>query len=195
MKWMTKHFFLKSPSGFTLMEMMVVISIIAILAGISLPSLIGKLPDYRLKNAGRELLSDMQFAKLSAVKSNSEWSIVFDTTNNKYFVCSENGADGDWTGLNDSTGGGDNTIHKTVTFDNYKSGVNYGYAALSNPVGTTFGANNVSYVSENVTFDSMGTGKAGYVYLTNSKGVIVYAVGTNSTGVVSMKLWNGSDWI
>lgn len=192
---LTKSYYKNFKTGFTLMEVMTVIAIIAIMTGIAIPNIIGWLPGYRLRNAGRGLLGDMQFAKLSAVKSNHDWSIVFDTTNNRYFVCSDMGADDSWTGTNDLTGGGDNTIYKTISFDNYKSGVVYGHAALTIPVAGSFGAKSVSYASENVTFNSRGTGKAGYVYLTNSKGELVYAVGTNSTGVVTVKLWNGSAWI
>ena len=182
-------------TGFTLIELMIAIAIIGIMSGIAIPNIIGWLPDYRLRNAERGLFGDMQFAKLRAVKSNSDWAIVFDTTNNRYFVCSDKGADDDWSGTNDLTGSGDNTIYKTISFADYKSGVTYGHGTLTTPVASGFGAHNVSYVSENVTFNSRGTGKSGYVYLTNSKGKLIYAIGTNSTGVITTKIWKGSGWI
>lgn len=68
---------LKRQTGFTLIELMVVIGIIAIMAGFAVPAIMNWLPNYRLKAAARDLYSNMQKAKLEAVKRNKDVIIIF----------------------------------------------------------------------------------------------------------------------
>nr|WP_287127018.1 GspH/FimT family protein [Desulfobacter sp.] len=50
---------------------------IGILSGIAIPSLTNLAPNYRLKAAVRELYSDMQNAKIEAIKTNTNATILF----------------------------------------------------------------------------------------------------------------------
>ena len=63
--------------GFTLVEVAVTIAIIAILAAVATPVILRWLPDYRLRMAARDLFSNMQLAKMTAVKSNTNVAVVF----------------------------------------------------------------------------------------------------------------------
>lgn len=56
---------------------MVVIGIIAVLAGTSVPAITNWLPDYRLRAAASDLVSNFQKAKFEAVKRNSDVVISF----------------------------------------------------------------------------------------------------------------------
>lgn len=67
----------RSENGFTLIEMMVVTGIVAILAAIAFGSLQTQLPRARTKAAARALRSDLQKAKLEAVKRNTDCLVVF----------------------------------------------------------------------------------------------------------------------
>ncbi len=64
-------------SGFTLMELMITIAIIAILAAVSVPSVISWRENAQLGRAARDVYSDFQRAKLEAVKRNTWCSLVF----------------------------------------------------------------------------------------------------------------------
>ena len=68
---------LQKSSGFTLIELMIAIGIISILASIAVPAVINWLPNYKLKAAARDLYSNMQKAKLEAVKRNTDAVISF----------------------------------------------------------------------------------------------------------------------
>ena len=64
-------------SGFTLIEMMIVVAIISILSALAFPSLSTLIPRNRTKAAARELKGYMQKAKLEAIKQNSDCVVVF----------------------------------------------------------------------------------------------------------------------
>ncbi len=58
----------RNRSGFTLIELMVVIAIIIILAGISAPAIGRRTRDYRMAAAARDLQSTVQKARMAAIK-------------------------------------------------------------------------------------------------------------------------------
>jgi len=71
-------------SGFSFIEVMTVIAIIGIVAGIVLPNVVGWLPRYRLRSGAEEIQSTLQLARLSAIKQNTDATVTFDTTNHTF---------------------------------------------------------------------------------------------------------------
>ncbi len=69
---------MRNKSGFTLIEMMVVIAIIGILAGIVVPNLISWRSNHQLNGMAREIQGVFQGARLQAIKGNSSVTITFD---------------------------------------------------------------------------------------------------------------------
>jgi len=82
---------MEKNTGFTLMELMVAIAIIAIAASIAIPNIIGWLPTHRLASASRAILSVLQQARLRAVKENTFVTVQFNTGNERYNVFWDNG--------------------------------------------------------------------------------------------------------
>ena len=64
-------------AGFTMVELMIAIVVIAILSAIAVPNIINWLPNYRAKAAARDIISNFQKAKMEAVKENSDVIIQF----------------------------------------------------------------------------------------------------------------------
>ncbi len=181
--------------GFTLIELLVAIALLAIVAAIAIPGFSRWLPNLRLKSAARDVYSNMQLAKMGAVRNNTDWAIFFDTTAgaHRYLVCSDRGPDDSWSTT------ADNAIEKTVNLADYESGVGYGHGSATKNATTSGGAlpgDDVSYTNNVAVFNPRGTGSGGYVYLENNKSTTTYAIGTRTSGVIRLRKWNSSiaDW-
>ncbi len=67
----------KKDNGFTMIELMIVIAVIGILAGIAYPNFSKALRIHRLSSGIQEFQSALMFAKLTAIRNSETVSIVF----------------------------------------------------------------------------------------------------------------------
>jgi len=162
-----QHWNRESEKGFTLIEVMVTIAILGILIATASPGISSLLPNYRLKSATQDLFTNMQSAKMQAIKANSNYTITFDAINDSYNL---NGT-------------------KNIVLTEYKSGVCYGHPSSSSEIEYT--SNSVSFTSRGMTTQNPTTWT--YVYLKNNRGRY-YRIGTLSTGLVRIQRWNGSSF-
>ena len=77
-------------SGFTLVEAMIIISLIAIIAIIAAPNLIAWRDKAKLRAAADNLKGDLELAKLKAIQING--SVAINCTANNYKIFEDNGA-------------------------------------------------------------------------------------------------------
>ncbi len=75
----------KNSLGLTIMEMIIAMAVLAILITIAFPMIPQISSGYRLRGAARELATDLQFARLLAVKENKTFQLVI-TNSNSYQV-------------------------------------------------------------------------------------------------------------
>jgi len=109
-----------------MLELMIVIGIISILSAIVVPNIIGWYQAQGLRSAVVELQSDLQLAKLTAVKQNRDCSVNFNTGAGRYNI--------------PCTG-------KTVSLDSYSGGVVFGGP------GGELTDNQITYSSRGFTFN------------------------------------------
>ena len=85
----------KRQSGFTLIEMMIVIAVFAIVAAIAIPNFMSWLPGMRLNGAARQVMGDLMAARMNAVKQNNEFKVFFNSPGaNQYQILDDDDNDG-----------------------------------------------------------------------------------------------------
>src|SRR5512135_3155175 len=77
---------MKREQGFTLLELMVTMVILCILLGLAIPGFSRWVPNYRLRGAARDIYSNFQLAKMTAVKDRARCGVLFDVANASYRV-------------------------------------------------------------------------------------------------------------
>ena len=179
---------MRKNSGFTLLELIIVIFLLVILAAISVPIFLSWIPEYRLRSAADDLYAHLQHAKMQAIRNNNNWAVQFVESSNSYTIFSNY--------INSSDTG---TAVKTINLSDHGSGVGYGRGDATSSIGT-WDSDGITYTNNWLIFNRRGmllnVGSIGYVYLSNNAGA-ARAVGTPAiAGVIRLRRWaGGSDWL
>lgn len=131
--------------GFTLVEVMVVLALVAIICSMAVPSLQGYATNTNLRTAARDIQSDFLSLKGRAISQNNAYRIAFDPGGNNYTI--EQGTDG----------GPPYAAVQVKTPTTFGGGIGISNAAFSD--GTS-----------SITFQERGMVTNGTVVLTNSRG-------------------------
>jgi prepilin-type N-terminal cleavage/methylation domain-containing protein len=73
----------RCPSGFSLVELLIVITVMGIVAALAMPS-VNPGTHERLQGAAQVIAGDLAYARGLAVANNSSYRFTFDTKNNRY---------------------------------------------------------------------------------------------------------------
>ena len=132
----------ENGSGFTLVEMMMVVAVAAALAAIAIPAFMSLLPGIRLNGAARQVMGDLMDARMEAVKLNHRAKVFFDN-DHQYRICDD--ADN-----NKTVGDGEGNVINRNIHTNYPD-VDFGNTA-------------------DTVFSPRGTATNGTITLSNSSG-------------------------
>jgi type IV fimbrial biogenesis protein FimT len=75
-----------NQKGFSLIELIVVITIIAIAVGITIPVYSSMKPKLRLNGAARQMQGDLMRARMQAISQNNEFRLSFSDDNHQYYI-------------------------------------------------------------------------------------------------------------
>ncbi len=119
-----------NQKGFTLLELIVVVAVIAVASGILLPVYFTMKPTIRVNGAARQIQGDLMWAKMRAVSENNDYVIIFgsagqDLSNDTYYIYDDNDGDFNPPAVGTETG----ELVKTVVIPDEYEGVGYGYTA------------------------------------------------------------------
>lgn len=194
----------RGHTGFTLVEIMVTLVVIAIAAALSAPSILAMAPNMALKSAARDLYSKLQEAKMLAIKENNSVSVRFigpyyfiDLDGNTAWTAAPSGTDtftdkngdGVYTAgepFADVDGNGVFSGEIAINFNDYGYGVDRGKgSAAANWDGNPCAQAGV------ITFNPRGTSSNASVYLDNRNGDISYAVTVRWAGSMMTRRYSG----
>jgi len=83
---------IKEETAVALIELMVVLTIIAVMLGIAAPTFFNYQSTLKLRTAARELASDIRYARQLAISQNTTHQLCFDGTNTNLYTIYRNNA-------------------------------------------------------------------------------------------------------
>lgn len=158
---------------------MISIALLTILAAIAMPNLKNWMDVYKIKGAARELYSDMQNAKMSAIKENRQWKIHF-IIDGSYNVlkCLKTTCE---TGAEHV----DFEISKSINYNiDYDNDVKF-----NNPEG------GMVFDTNPLIFNPNGMTNLGFIHISDKENLKYYRIGlTSFSGSIVIQKWNGTIW-
>ncbi len=166
MMFSTKNIPFFNRRGVSLIELVIVVAIMGIIAGIGIPEYGRFVAKNKVRNAANDLLQEMRRASTMAIKGNREYLMVFDLANQRYLIGFDGSSppDGDLLDLTvdgfgvcgvavagdprvpvndvDANGDGIPDCIKVINLSDYGSNVEFGtLAAVDSDGGDTAGCN------------------------------------------------------
>lgn len=96
--------------GFTIIELITIMIIVLILLGVGIPTYIRWMPDMNLRSAIRNIKSDMELAKSTAIRENTSCALAFNTANPGSYTVFVDDGEGGGTANNLIQDGGEDSL-------------------------------------------------------------------------------------
>ena len=138
-----------NKTGFSLLELMIVLAIMGILSAIAAPNFMHYMAERRLSGAARMVMSDLMAARQKAVSQNNNFKVFFNASNHQYTILDDDDNDG-------TADTGEATEVRDIQTDYYDVTL----SASANPIFTPRGT---STNGTKVTLSSTKTGVSKYV--------------------------------
>ena len=161
---------MQKQTGFTLVELLIVIGMIALISLIAIPNVIGMLPDYRLRSAAHDLFSNFQKAKLEAVKRNINTAVCFSAGGYTVFV----DADDDFV-----QDGGEDVVVATNWSDYKDVSVTLGNVTFDNSSGQPC----IAFQPNGIPVDNGGGSASGTAPIDNTNGKVTNVMVTQAGNI------------
>lgn len=191
---------MRKESGFSLLELISVVSIVTVASAVMMPSVLKAIQSYRLRTAAQQIDDALHSAKFAAIQSNSTRKAYINTSTKAVSYGANT------SGTQNPLPNGISFTTISVTPPSIVSSAVANAASIGGQQGTsatvatsfpaTSGATNfyeVSFNSRGLPGPGINAGTVHWVYLTNSNGELM-AVTITSAGSSQVWRWTGSTW-
>jgi prepilin-type N-terminal cleavage/methylation domain-containing protein len=172
-------------SGFSLLELLVVVALMAVVTAVALPMFLSVQRNYRLISDARAIAGQLALARMRAANDFNQAEIVFDTSANTYQLKVYNKS----TSAFDTTEG---AVYKL------SSGNTFSFGAITLTAGTQASiaeSSPIIFNSRGIPILSNGTATGSYsVYLADNKGGYC-AVAVSPSSKIKIYRYSGGQWV
>lgn len=109
--------------GFSLIEMLIAVAIIAISAGIVIPVYVSMKPSLWLSGATRQIMGDLMWVRMRAISQNNQFKIFFLDDNHRYQILDD-----------DNNNGIIDNGESTVTKDIQDTYIDVSFSSINDPI-------------------------------------------------------------
>jgi prepilin-type N-terminal cleavage/methylation domain-containing protein len=177
------------PNGFTLMEFLVVVTLIVVLATVALPAFSDYYEGCCVKAAVVEIAGMIKEAKQNALCAGKDYAIGFDTGSGKVSLISGKGHDNKWNTADDE-------VVRFFRLMDKGGGLTFGYGGYGPLPGLAAASDGVTFQSNNtLVCNGDLTGNAGTVYIISRRGRAMAIVMNSTDFGYALWRWNGKKWV
>jgi prepilin-type N-terminal cleavage/methylation domain-containing protein len=171
-------------AGFTLVELLVVVTIIAVLAAVSVPAFSSLYADVCLKNVAHQTLAMMREAKQQALEGHDH-AVVFNVAARTVALHGGRGVDGQWATADDP-------VMQVLPLPGM---IRFGHGACGPIPDLSSPEDGIAFQNNRMVCNADLTGNAGTVYFSSPSGAAM-AITVNSTDFsATIRRWNGTSWV
>jgi len=97
-----RNLWVRGQCGFTLMELVIVVVVIGIIAGMAVPSFLSYMPKLKVKSTARDVVSDLRFSRSQSISQRKPFGVAVDLAHQTITRFADTDGDGTFT-VADST--------------------------------------------------------------------------------------------
>lgn len=178
---MLRYMTLSKLHGFTLMELIVTLGIVSIIASVAAPNVQNWSKNYYVKSAVTDLYTNINAAKMGAIRANKSWELIFTPTGYE---------------IRDDVGGVGRVVRTVNVTNSYGRAVQFKHPRTA---GLAYDRDRLRFRPNGLVTDSanapLTANNPGTAYLAHKDGTAYYRVGMLFGGA-SAKIWkwNASTW-
>lgn len=96
------NFRIRGQNGFTLMELVIVVVVIGVIAGMAVPSFLSYMPKLKVKSTARDVVSDLRLARSQSISERKAYGVAIDLSKQTVTRFADTDGDGAYS-MSDST--------------------------------------------------------------------------------------------